>query len=84
MRDKDWAQYLLRAALTVVKYMILGGLIVGAAGALIAVAAALFGNAGPLTAGYVAAIAWSYAKIGIFGGGIVGLLYGLLAQGSYS
>ena len=84
MRDKDWVQFLLRAALTVVKYMVLGALIMGTIGVLIAVAAAIFANGGPLTIGYVAGIAVNYVKIGVFGGGIVGLLYGLLAQGTYS
>ncbi len=84
MRDKEWVQFLLRAAVTVVKYMVLGALIMGALGVLIAVAAALFADGGPLTVGYIAGIAGNYVKVGLFGGGIVGLLYGLLAQGSYS
>lgn len=84
MRDVDWVQFLLRAVITVLKFMFLGAVIVGGIGVLIAVAAAVLGSAGPLTLGYVAGIAGSYAKLGIFGGGLVGLLYGLLTQGSYS
>jgi len=84
MRDRDWVGFLLRAAVTVVKYMVLGALIMGTIGVLIAAAAAIFANGGPLTVGYVAGIAGNYVKVGLFGGGIVGLLYGLLAQGSYS
>ncbi|MFN2107998.1 MAG: hypothetical protein ACK2U5_04565 [Candidatus Promineifilaceae bacterium] len=84
MRDRDWVRFLLRAAVTVVKYMVLGALIMGTIGVLIAAAAAIFANGGPLTVGYVAGIAGNYVKVGLFGGGIVGLLYGLLAQGSYS
>ena len=84
MRDVDWVQFLIRAAVTILKYMLLGAVIVGGIGVLIAIAAAVFGNAGPLTMGYVAGIAGSYAKLGLFGGGLIGLLYGLLTQGSYS
>jgi hypothetical protein len=84
MRDRDWVRFLLRAAVTVVKYMVLGALIMGTIGVLIAATAAIFANSGPLTVGYVAGIAGNYVKVGLFGGGIVGLLYGLLAQGSYS
>lgn len=84
MRDNEWVQFLTRAAVTILKYMALGALIVGGIGVLIAVAASLFGDAGPLTVNYVAGVAWNYAKVGIFGGGLIGLLYGLLAQGSYS
>jgi hypothetical protein len=84
MRDVDWVQFLKRAAFTVLKYMFLGAAIAGGIGVLIAVASAVFGNAGPLTPEYVAGIAGSYAKLGLFGGGLIGLLYGLLTQGSYS
>ena len=84
MRDADWLQFLKKASLTVLKYMVLGAVIAGGIGVLIAVVASIFGGAGPLTVDYVAAIAWNYAKVGLFGGGLVGLLYGLLTQGSYS
>ena len=82
MKDIDWAQFLMKAALSVIKYMVLGAVIMGSIGVLIATAAATFGNAGPLSLSYVIGIAWNYAKIGLFGGGLIGLLYGLLTQGS--
>ena len=84
MRDADWLQFLKKAALSVLKYMVLGAVIAGGIGVLIAVAASIFGGAGLLTVDYVSAIAWNYAKVGLFGGGLIGLLYGLLAQGAYS
>ena len=84
MRGADWLQFLKKAALSVLKYMVLGAVIAGGIGVLIAVAASIFGGASPLTVDYVSAIAWNYAKVGLFGGGLIGLLYGLLAQGSYS
>ena len=80
----DWANFIKKATLTTLRYMIFGAIIMAGIGILIALAAAIFGGAGPLSLAYVAGIAWSYAKIGLFGGGLVGLLYGLLSQGSYS
>lgn len=82
MRDNDWVQFLKKTALTVIKYMVLGAIIMGLFGVLIATVAAIFGDAGPLSLSYVMGIAWNYIKIGLFGGGIIGLLYGLLTQGS--
>jgi hypothetical protein len=82
--EKDWVRFLLSFLKVVLKYMLLGALIVGGFGAAIAVAAAVFGGRGPLTAAYVAAIAGRYVLLGLFGGGIIGMLYGLLGQGSYS
>jgi hypothetical protein len=71
-----------KAALTTLRYMIFGAIIMAGIGILIALAAAIFGDAGTPSLSYVARIAWNYAKIGLFGGGLIGLLYGLLAQGS--
>jgi uncharacterized membrane protein YraQ (UPF0718 family) len=82
--EKDWVRFLLSFLKVVLKYMLLGALIVGGFGVAIAVAAAVFGGRGPLTAAYVAAIAGRYVLLGLFGGGIIGMLYGLLGQGSYS
>jgi hypothetical protein len=82
MRDVDWVNFIKKAALTTLRYMIFGAIIMAGIGILIALSAALFGGAGPLSLEYVAEIAWSYAKIGLFGGGLIGLLYGLLAQAS--
>ncbi|MFN2135324.1 MAG: hypothetical protein ACK2UK_05180 [Candidatus Promineifilaceae bacterium] len=84
MRDKDWVRFLWRALLTVLRYMLIGAVLLGAVGALIAAAAAMFADGGPLTLEFVWSIARQYALIGLFGGGLVGLLYGLLGQGSYS
>jgi hypothetical protein len=82
MRDVDWVNFLKSAALTIIRYMLLGAIIFTGIGFLVAIFAAVFGDAGPLSTAYVAGIVWSYAKIGLFGGGIIGLLYGFLAQGS--
>jgi hypothetical protein len=84
MRDNDWVEFLKKAALTVIKYMVLGAVIMGMVGVLIATAAAIFGEAGLLSLSYVTGVAWNYVKIGLFGGGLIGLLYGLLTQGSGS
>lgn len=84
MRDNAWKKYLKKAVLTVLRYMIFGAILFSGIGVFIALAAAIAGDAGPLSLAYVAGIAWSYAKIGLFGGGLIGLLYGLLSQGSYS
>ena len=83
MRDKDWLRFLTKAGLIVLRGMILGAIIVGGIGLLIAAAAAFFGGAGPLTPAYLAPIVLNYVQVGLFGGGIIGLLYGLLSQGSY-
>lgn len=50
-------------------------------GILIALAAAVFGGARPLSLESVAGIAWSYAKIGRLGSGLIILLYRLFARG---
>jgi hypothetical protein len=82
MQDVDWVKFLRDAALTTLRYMVIGAIIMGGIGTIIAVLASQFGSTGPLSISYVAGIAWSYAKIGLFGGGILGLIYGLLTQGS--
>jgi hypothetical protein len=82
MGDVDWVNFLTKAALIVIRYMAIGAIILGGIGVLVAVAASIFGNADPFSWAYVAGIAWNYAKIGLFGGGIIGLLYGLLTQGT--
>ena len=84
MPSQDWMQFVIRAAKTVLSYMAVGGLLVGSIGLLIALGTAVFGGTGTPETASVAAITWNYAKLGIAGGGIIGLLYGLLAQGSYS
>jgi len=82
MNDAEWVKFLKSAAFTMLHFMIIGTIILGGIGILIAVAASQLGDAGPLSWNYVAVIAWNYAKIGLFGGGILGLLYGILSQGS--
>lgn len=84
MPSQDWMQFVIRAAKTVLRYMVIGGLLVGGIGLLIALATAAFAGSGTPEATFVAGVTWNYAKLGIAGGGIIGLLYGLLAQGSYS
>ena len=59
MKDADWVQFLKKAALTVLRYMIFGAIILVGLGILIALAASIFGDAGPLSLEYVAGIAWN-------------------------
>jgi hypothetical protein len=84
MPTQDWMRFVIRAATTVLRYMIAGALLVGGIGFLIALGTAVFAGSGDLNTAALAAVTWNYAKLGIAGGGIIGLLYGLLAQGSYS
>ncbi len=82
MRDKDWLRFIVTAVKTIIRAMILGAAIAGGIGLLIAAAAA-FSDPRSMSLDTIGAIAWNYARVGLFGGGIIGLLYGLLAQGSY-